>query len=39
VAGDRPLVAVLTFALAIGIALQSLVLEPSTTNAAFPTGV
>jgi hypothetical protein len=36
IAPRQPLVGVLTFALAIGIALQSLVLEPSTTNAAFP---
>jgi hypothetical protein len=34
-ADARPLVAVLTFALAIGVALQSLVVEPATTSAAF----
>jgi hypothetical protein len=35
VAGARPLVGVLTFALAVGVALQSLVVEPATTSAAF----
>jgi hypothetical protein len=35
IAGLRPLAAVLTIALAVGMALGRLVLEPSTTSAAF----
>jgi len=35
VAGARPLAAVLTFALGLGIALTALVVEPATTRAAF----
>jgi hypothetical protein len=35
VANTRPLAAVLTFALALGIALTGLVVEPATTRAAF----
>ncbi len=35
-ASDRPLAAVLILALAVGIALASLVVEPATAAAAFP---